>query len=591
MVLCEELKFELDWFSNLTNIDYNINNRETEDRRLPGMSEKNRSKNRLKIRLHYFLALILLLHSAFFMVYWFAAGDFRGGVDQFIGNASGLMWPYTIVIMVLTAIIGIWSLVRFVGLRLAVRKEVWTPAAVNWIFFGIWVFFLAIFYGSFAIILRENPSQRGVLYHLLNLTRLGSDALLFLLAVVWLRRLILFLRQRMLIAKRRWPWAVGIVLVLVSLVGLWLVPTLFPPNWAYQGDLPAKPALIAHRGASMLAPENTLASAELAASNQAFGFETDLRISLDGEPFLMHDETLERTTNIAEVYPDRVTDRASSFTLDELKTLNAGLWFIQKDPYGTIDAGMVSQTQLSINQGQRIPTLSEALEFVDREDMVFLFDMRYPPEDHPFYDDFFDIVLAQCREAGLNGDIWFLADRVQLETILEEAPQMTRVVGVSSTDLPEAQTLVDLEYEIVNVDTGISTRDILAYREQRLGVNVYTIDESWLFSQFWLSGVTSVTTNNVHTLNRLDKPLLNLPYSSFLLFWGLFGIIVAIWLAGSQPEREPEPESPRQMETPDLMDFAADDDETNEQTAPLADPKDREDENNQNQVQEENKEL
>ncbi len=534
------------------------------------MVEKPSSMDRLKIRLHYLLALILLLHCLFFLVYWIAVGDFRADVDQYMAEAIGLNLPYTVIVIILTALLGVWSLFRFIGLRLTIHKKEWKPSIKSWIFFGVWLIFLAIFYGSYVMILREDPSQKGVILHLLNLMRLVSDAVLFLFAAVLLRRLILYLRRRLQSAERKWSWTVGIVMVLVSVVGLWLVPTMFPPNWAYQGDLPTKPALIAHRGASMLAPENTLAAAKLAADYEALGFETDLMISQDGVPFLMHDETLTRTTNIAEVFPDRVDGLASSFTIDELKQLNAGLWFIQKDPFGTIASGSVSQTQLSINQGQTIPTLEEALVFVEEHGLALLFDMRYPPEDHPYYDSFFDIVLDSCRESGLNGDIWFLIGEDYVQVVLEEAPQMTRVVGVSSTDLPDVDSLLELQYEIVNVDTGIRAKDILAYRKQGLGVNVYTIDEPWLFSQLWLSGVTSVTTNNVHTFSRLSTPFINIPYSRFLLVWSIFGISVAIWLAASQPEQAPADK--QTMRTPDLMDFATEDDETVDTTQPRFSP-------------------
>jgi hypothetical protein len=165
--------------------------------------------------------------------------------------------------------------------------------------------------------------------------------------------------------------------------------------------------------------------------------------------------------------------------------------------------------------------------------------------------------LQTCLESGLNGDIWFLADEEHLAMLQEEAPQMTRVVGVSSSDLPDATALLDLHYEIVNVDTGITTKEIQAYRDKGLGVNVYTIDEPWLFSQYWLSGVTSVTTNNVQSFSQLQKPYLNLSYSRYLLFWGVYGIILAIWLASSQPGPERGPEKP--VTTPDLMDFALED--------------------------------
>ncbi len=525
------------------------------------MKEKDQKTKRLFVRAHYFLALILLFHTIFFIIYWFAVGRFRLSVDDFVSGRVGLTLPYTTIIMVLYAVVMLWSLIRFVRLRLAIRSEASRPFRRGWVYVIVWIVAMAGIYLTFYFILQQNPSQKGVLIHLLNLVRLVGDVVLFLFAAIWLRRLILFLRKKMLLASqnRKWPWAVMIVLVLISLVGLWLVPALFPPNWAYQGDLPTKPALVAHRGASMLAPENTLASGELAAEYQALGFETDVRISLDGVPFLMHDDTLARTTNIAEIFPDRVGENASNFTMDELKQLNAGLWFIQKDPFGTIEDGLVSQSQLGVNQGQLIPTLAEALEMVKDQKMVIMFDLRYPAREHPYYDKFFDIVLQTCLESGLNGDVWFLVDEEHLAALQEEAPQMTRVVGVSSTDLPNAASLLDLHYEIVNVDTGITTQEIQAYRDKGLGVNIYTIDEPWLFSQYWLSGVTSVTTNNVQAFSQLQRPYLNLPYSRYLLFWGVYGIILAIWLASSQPGPEHEPEKP--LETPELMDFAIEEDQ------------------------------
>ena len=55
--------------------------------------------------------------------------------------------------------------------------------------------------------------------------------------------------------------------------------------------------------------------------------ETFIR-SIDGVPFLMHDKTFRRTTNIADVFPDRVDEPASMFNISDIKKLNAGQWFI-----------------------------------------------------------------------------------------------------------------------------------------------------------------------------------------------------------------------------------------------------------------------
>lgn len=491
--------------------------------------------HRLLLRTHFFLAIILLIHSVLFLIYWFAVPDFRMEVDQLISARIGWELPYSIIFMVLTALIFLWSLVRVVKFGFALRQENWKPTIKNWLFFAIWLLFLVLFYGSFWLILRANVGQRGVILHLLNIIRLFSDALILLIVAIILWRLIKWVEAKFVNDTRKWPLRVAVILALILLIGAWLVPVLFPPNWAYRGALPTKPAVIADGGAAMLAPENTLAAIELAGANDAFGFETTVRISSDGVPFLMRDETFARTTNIAEVYPGRADDLASSFDLEDIKNLNAGLWFIQTDPYDTIEDGKISQTQLSINQGQRIPTLAEALEFVADQEMIVLLHLIRPPEDHPYYDEFFDIVLSICQESDLNDDIWLELEENQIQISQTESPQITRVLSVSSQEKPQASEVLARGYEIIHTDTGVREKTIRELRDEGLGVNVYRINQSWLFSQFWLSGVTSISTTNIQTFSVLEKPFINLPFTSYLLIWSLFGIVLGIWLASSFP--------------------------------------------------------
>ncbi len=106
-------------------------------------------------------------------------------------------------------------------------------------------------------------------------------------------------------------------------------------------EIPAKPGgktLIAHRGASAYAPENTLPAYRLAIKQGADFVEQDLQITRDGILICLHDLTLERTTNVEELFPDRFREveregkkvrewRASDFTLDEIARLDAGGWF------------------------------------------------------------------------------------------------------------------------------------------------------------------------------------------------------------------------------------------------------------------------
>ncbi|MDP9532678.1 glycerophosphodiester phosphodiesterase [Pseudomonas protegens] len=92
------------------------------------------------------------------------------------------------------------------------------------------------------------------------------------------------------------------------------------------------PAVIAHRGASFDAPESTAASYRLARDLGADYLEMDLQRSKDGVLFALHDNNLQRTTDVAQKFPERKDSPANAFTMAELKTLDAGSWFNQAHP-------------------------------------------------------------------------------------------------------------------------------------------------------------------------------------------------------------------------------------------------------------------
>lgn len=95
--------------------------------------------------------------------------------------------------------------------------------------------------------------------------------------------------------------------------------------------------IIAHRGQSFDAPENTLAAIELAIINGADAVEIDIRETKDHVPVLIHDATTKRTTN------DTLTRYVNQLTLEEIKALDAGSWFSSE------------------YREERIPTLEEVL--------------------------------------------------------------------------------------------------------------------------------------------------------------------------------------------------------------------------------------
>ena len=108
--------------------------------------------------------------------------------------------------------------------------------------------------------------------------------------------------------------------------------------------------VIAHRGASGYAPENTLAAFKRAIALGATFIETDLQLSRDSRFVAIHDDTVNRTTG--------GTGKVHDLSLADLKRLDAGAWF------GSEFAG------------ERIPTLDEILEFSKKNDVVFYLELK-----------------------------------------------------------------------------------------------------------------------------------------------------------------------------------------------------------------------
>jgi glycerophosphoryl diester phosphodiesterase len=90
-------------------------------------------------------------------------------------------------------------------------------------------------------------------------------------------------------------------------------------HWPY-------PRWIAHRGAGKLAPENTLAAFRLGAQYGYRMFECDAKLASDGTPFLMHDSTLDRTTNAKQVFGPAPSNIGGDHPWSELAKLDAGGW-------------------------------------------------------------------------------------------------------------------------------------------------------------------------------------------------------------------------------------------------------------------------
>ncbi|MXM63032.1 glycerophosphodiester phosphodiesterase [Streptomyces sp. HUCO-GS316] len=119
-------------------------------------------------------------------------------------------------------------------------------------------------------------------------------------------------------------------------------------------------SVIAHRGASAYAPENTLAAVDEAARLGIGWVENDVQRTKDGELVVIHDDSLQRTTDVEEIYPGRAPWKVKDFTAAEIARLDAGSWF------GPAYAGT------------RVPTLQQYVNRVDLHHQKLLLEIKNP---------------------------------------------------------------------------------------------------------------------------------------------------------------------------------------------------------------------
>ncbi len=163
------------------------------------------------------------------------------------------------------------------------------------------------------------------------------------------------------------------------------------------------PIIFAHRGASTHAPENTLASFRLALSQGADAVELDVRLSADGQVVVMHDPTVDRTTN--------GHGRVAQLTLTELRSLDAGSFFSEK------------------YRGEKIPLLEEVFEAVGRK-MFINVELK---NSAATCDQLIEKVCGLVKKQGLEKRVIlssFLASNLKkAKRLLPEVPRGLLVAG------------------------------------------------------------------------------------------------------------------------------------------------------------------
>ncbi len=247
------------------------------------------------------------------------------------------------------------------------------------------------------------------------------------------------------------------------------------------------PAVVAHRGASYYAPEETEPAFLLACEMGADYLELDLQRTRDGVLIALHDDTLPRTTDVDRVFPGRENDTLDTFTYGELEKLDAGSWFNAANPERGRDS----------YKGLKILTLSEVIaisEGCDHEPGLYIETKaasRFPGIEEQLVD-----ILKKRGWIGDQGNVHGRAglilqsfDKVSLAALKILAPEVPRIYLIEDyIQYSEWQTVLRDAQEL-GAGLGPSFSQAWPWytgpaHERHMLVHHWTINESW---QMWFA--------------------------------------------------------------------------------------------------------
>ena len=251
-------------------------------------------------------------------------------------------------------------------------------------------------------------------------------------------------------------------------------------------------------------------SFEKAVKNGVYGVESDVRISWDGVPFLMHDDTLLRTTNVASIFPSRKNHRPELFNWAELKLLNAGEWYLNHNPFQSVSN--LKSSEKSQISSQKIVSLIEVADFAASKNISLIFDLFAPPIGHRNRSNFLTGIIFTLLRSGIPQEsvIWPLSYLEDWDYIKSLAPGF-RLFTYDVVDVPNAYAI-----DVYNMPYAATTEDTISLN---ISVIQYTINTKLAFSRAWCQGTWAVTTDYSSFLRKIDEPSWVMTTSHYFGVW------------------------------------------------------------------------
>jgi glycerophosphoryl diester phosphodiesterase len=241
-----------------------------------------------------------------------------------------------------------------------------------------------------------------------------------------------------------------------------------------QAPAARQPLVIAHRGFSHVAPENTAHAVHRAAAACADAVEIDVQRTRDGHLVAIHDRTFRRTTDIATRWPGRADDPVESFTLAEIRRLDAGTW---KHPNFA---------------GVGVPTLREVLDVLRGTDTGLLIELKEPGAFGGIESDLTDVL--DTHPGGRPEDVTVQSfDAETLHTFARLRPSYR--IGLLTLSTPLRPQLVAWAGVVNPWHRGITETYVRRARLAGLQTYAWTVNEEQEMLRLARAGVDALLTD------------------------------------------------------------------------------------------------
>ena len=261
--------------------------------------------------------------------------------------------------------------------------------------------------------------------------------------------------------------------------------------------------VIAHRGARSLAPENTLAAARKAHALGADLWETDVAVTADDQLVLMHDDAMTRTTNVADIFPERVPAAFSTYRLAEIRSLDAGSWFERDDPFGQIAAGAVDRQELTGYVGEKVPTLLEAFKLTLELDWFLNLELKAQPSPKNDFDLVSAVLnLADKVKIGADHLLFSSARPGWLKTLKQHRPdfEVQAILGLFPEDPVDFS---DPFFDTFNPRyTRVSVDQLKRQVDLGLKLNPFCVNDDEMIARLIEIGVAGLITDFPQRVSR-----------------------------------------------------------------------------------------